>query len=39
MEIKTARKGPQGKESSAFDRLGAGRGGHLNNNSNKICKF
>nr|POE56085.1 hypothetical protein CFP56_74090 [Quercus suber] len=40
MEIKTARRGPpQGKESSVFDRLGAGRGGHLNNSSNKICKF
>ncbi|KAL4598411.1 hypothetical protein ACB092_11G058100 [Castanea dentata] len=39
MVIKTARRGPQGKESSVFDRLGAGRGGHLNNSSNKICKF
>ena len=28
MEIKTARRGPQGKESSVFDRLGAGWGGH-----------
>ncbi|XP_065623384.1 zinc finger CCCH domain-containing protein 17-like [Quercus suber] len=39
MEIKIARRGPQGKESSVFDRLGAGQGGHLNNSSNKICKF
>ncbi|KAM3732135.1 hypothetical protein ACB098_11G037500 [Castanea mollissima] len=39
MGIKTTRRGPQGKESSVFDRLGAGRGGHLNNSSNKICKF
>ncbi|KAL0009023.1 hypothetical protein SO802_010525 [Lithocarpus litseifolius] len=36
---KTARREPQGKESSFFDRLEEGRGGHLNNSSNKICKF
>ncbi|KAL0009007.1 hypothetical protein SO802_010509 [Lithocarpus litseifolius] len=39
MEIKIERRGPQGKESFVFDRLRAGRGGHLNNSSNKICKF